>query len=113
MAKPSLQPAAAPANAKRAALEQMARHTGHAETEPFAQMNSGAAVDRCDSMLSEANCLLSLLAAAFEDADTIAVKGLSSAFDERNRAVVAGALKGVATLIDLASFALDDWEGAE
>ena len=59
-------------------------------------------------MISEATCILSVLAAAFEDASTLTRKGENSEFDNRTGGLMAGALDGVGTLVNLAGFLLTD-----
>lgn len=73
---------------------------------PFAGSDSRFAVDRCNTYLSSAGCMLSVLAAAFEDSQVLLNGNGNSEFNNRNGSVMAGALEGVSQLIDLASFML-------
>lgn len=75
---------------------------------PLGSVSSGHAIDRCNGFLSNARSILATLAAAHEDAATLLAKGESSEFDNRNGAIMAGALEGVEDLISFACFLLED-----
>jgi hypothetical protein len=75
---------------------------------PLGNASSGHAQDRCSGLLSNATCILSMLTVACEDAAVLTGKGENSEFSNRSMTVMAGALDGIADLIGLASFLLED-----
>jgi len=107
MATQTVQPGAAPANTKRAAISNLAAHHDFRGLAPFANIDSDDAVDRANSFISDASCILSFMSAAFSDAGALVGKGMHSEIDVRNNAIIGGALDGVATLVDMAGYLLD------
>ncbi|MEG8040593.1 hypothetical protein QP166_15055 [Sphingomonas sp. LR60] len=75
---------------------------------PFAVVNSVAPAERSRDMLHEATAILTVMASACFDADAVAQRGSTSEFKAVNPTVMAGALNGVATLVDFATFLLED-----
>lgn len=94
------------ANPHGAALDTLAAWQDYRGTTPFGGSNGRFAHDRCARFLSEAGCILSLLSAAHQDSESLLRTGSHSVFDERTG--MSGALEGIGTLIDLASFMLED-----
>ena len=108
MGNAASQEPARPAATQAEVREMMAKWSDYRGTTPLAGANSRHASDRCNSYLSNANAVLSMLAAAFEDSSTLTSKGMDSEVDNRAGCIVAGALDGVSDLIALASFLLED-----
>ena len=108
MAITSIQPGDAPANPKRAAFESLAKHRDYRGFSPFAMINSHNAEDRANSYISGASCILSFMSAAFTDSGALVRKSMDSEVDARTGEIIAGALEGVATLIDMAGYLLSE-----
>ena len=94
-------------NPKRVALASLAKHRDFRGFTPFRNVDSDHVVDRANSFLSDASCILSVLAAAFSDSGALVIKGEGSTLGVRNGEIIAGAIDGVATLIDMAGYLLD------
>lgn len=75
---------------------------------PLGDADFPGAEDRSGSLLANAAAILSMLSAAAEDMDTLAGRGLNSEFGSRTGRMMSAALDGVADLIGLASFLLED-----
>jgi hypothetical protein len=101
-------PATAKSKAERPATKAMAEHRDYRGFMPFSNLTSADAIDRAASYLSDAKCILSMLSAAFSDSGALIGKGMNSEFDNRNPEIMAGAMDGIATLIDMGGFLLDD-----
>lgn len=75
---------------------------------PFALVNSVTPSERSRDMLHEATAILTVLAAACFDADAVSRSGATSESRAVSPTLMAGALNGVATLVDFANFLLED-----
>jgi hypothetical protein len=73
--------------------------------QPFHMLDSVHAPDRCGQILTQASYLLSVLAAAYDGSKE------DSEISLRSGSIIAGALEGIETLVNLANFLLDDVEG--
>ena len=96
----------APANPKNIATV-MAEHIDYRGLRPFHEANSINAGDRTEPVLNRATCLLSLLAAAFEDSQRLVGSSDESSLDMLNSKTIAGALEGIETLVQLGVFFLN------
>ena len=74
---------------------------------PFATADSVHAEDRSQDTLSAASAMLSVLAAACFDARTVQDAGKTSEFQAVTPQVLASALSGIGTLVDLANFLVE------
>lgn len=88
------------------ALAAMAAWRDFRGLSPFAFANSAFGIDRCNEFLGNASAILSMLSAAAEDSGSLVGSGRSSEFDSRAGVTMAGALDGVANLINLSAFML-------
>ena len=95
-------------SSKVAARNAMAAWTNNQGAHPFGMVNSVHAEDRAGSVLSEASAILSMLSAACNDSQALTGKSETSEFDARNSNILAQALDGIGTLVDLANFLLED-----
>ena len=75
---------------------------------PFANANRVHADDRSQDILSEASAMLSVLSASCFDALAVSDAGKTSEFQAVNVHVLASALSGIGTLVDLANYLLED-----
>jgi hypothetical protein len=107
MATNTVQPGACPAKPERSRYEALAQYRDYRGFYPFADADNFHAVDRCGGHLSNAKAILSVLSAAFDDSQVLLEERGESEVDNRNGKIIAGALDGVATLLDLAGFLLE------
>lgn len=108
MAMTTVQPETAPANPKRVAIASLAKHETYHGFRAFANLDSDYPVDRAARFLSEAECIISFMSAAFIDSSTLLDKSNDSEVDNRAGGIIAGALDGVGSLISLAGYLLDE-----
>ncbi len=73
-------------------------------TKPFSMANSVQPEDRSGPVLAQASAILSVLSASCFDALTVSDAGKTSEFQAVHPAVLAAALDGIGTLVDLANF---------
>lgn len=73
-------------------------------SKPFAMASSIHPEDRSGPALAQASALLTMLSAACFDALAVADAGKTSEFQAVHPAVLAAALDGIATLVDIANF---------
>ncbi len=92
-------------------LETLAAIKDHRGFCPLGTVDTFHASDRVGPILANASSILSMLAAAAEDADTLVSKGLTSEFIQRNPRLLAGAIEGAGDLIGLATILIS--EGAD
>ena len=89
------------------ALQHLASWQDFRGMNPFGIADSGHALDRVNQLLGNATCILTVLAAAAEDSSALISASKSSEFDNRHGSVLAGALEGVADLVNLAAFMVE------
>ena len=75
---------------------------------PFGGSNHTGAEDRVAPFLSQAASMLTVLSAACDDMQTLNATGPTSEFDACSGRAMSGALDGIATLVALAAFHLED-----
>ncbi len=75
---------------------------------PFGDAGGGYSSERSRYVLTQASSMLSMLAAACNDAQTLTGSGQTSEFNQRNANVLGSALDGIGTLVDLANFFAED-----
>jgi len=92
---------------KKSVLDAIAEFQDSRGFKPFAGASSLHAVDRVGSHLTNARCMLLMLSAALTDSDALHTRGTSSEFQATAPAIFAGAIDGVADLLDLSALLLD------
>jgi hypothetical protein len=90
----------------QAILDQFAKFQDWRGATPFARASSLDASDRAAPYLSNARCILSVIAAALMDGRELSSKELDGNIQNVSQDILASALEGVGDLIDLASVLL-------
>jgi hypothetical protein len=75
---------------------------------PFGSSDYTGTEDRAAPYLSQAASMLTVLSAACDDMQTLSAIGPGSEFDACSGRAMSGALDGIATLVALAAFHLED-----
>lgn len=91
--------------AARAALSSFKLGTG---VSPFAMASSSHASERSGDLLTQASSILTAFTCGFHDARRLTGAGQESLLSSLNSDVLAEALEGIGSLVDLANFLLEE-----